>query len=269
MRNALLSVSTLVAALAATLSARPAEAASDLAVSISQPAGVQVYQPARYTVRVTNLNGSTSNRATLTVQLPRTHTSPTVYVLGTVGAISPGCTRSGTTVRCDVPQLRRGARQDFYVDLTLPQNAGPLEITAALTVTGDSQSSNDRYTHVADLDNVSSPIATTSDRQVANQHCTGTGLTSYLECTLFPSSISSHATVFHPNGTISIPEAPGYGGQWWQPFPDQLAFSYTDGSATVAQFVGASVGNGCFEGITSFPGSTYVSPYRVCVAPLP
>lgn len=267
MRNILPSVPTLAAALAATLSAGVAEAASDIAVSVSQPSGVRVYQPARYTVRVTHLSGSPSSRATLTVQLPQTHTSPTVYVLGTVGAISPGCTRSGTTLRCDVQPLRRGARQDFYVDLTLPQNAGPLEITAALTVTGDSSAANNRYTHVADLDNAASPIATTTDRQVQNQHCTGTGLTSYLECTLFPSSISSHGTVFHPDGTISIPDAPDYGGRWWQPFDDQLAFTYSEGSVTVAQFVGASVGNGCFEGITSFPGSTYVSPYRVCVAP--
>ncbi len=256
-----------LAAFALSLAARTAEAACDLSVSMSQPRNVSVYQSARYTVRVTNLSGGTSPRGTLTLQLPRTHTSPTVYVLGTVGAFTAGCTRSGTLISCGVAQLRRGDSQDFFVDLTFPQNAGPLEIAANVDVTGDSSTGNNRRTLVADLQNPDYAIPTTSDRSVQNRHCTGRGLTSFFECTLFPSSIATHATVFRPDGSIAIPDEPDYGGRWWQPFDDELAFTYSDGTNTVAQFVGSSVGGGCFEGITSFPNSTYLSPYRVCVAP--
>lgn len=267
MSNARLASFVTIAALATGLVARPALAASDLEVSVSLPPTVRVYQPARYAVRVTNVQGSTSARGTLTLQLPRTHTSPTVYVLGTVGAMTTGCSRTGTQIVCPVAQLRRGAFQDFFVDLTLPQNAGPLEITATVDAAGDLPTSNNRRTMVVDPENPAAPIGTTTDHAVDNRHCTGVGLTSYFECTLFSGSVSSHAATFRPDGSIAIPAAPGYGGRWWQPFDDQLAFTYTDGSATIAQFVGGSVGNGCFEGITSFPGSTYVAPYRVCVAP--
>ncbi len=265
--SSLRSTALALAAFALSLAARNAEAACDLSVSMAQPRNVSVYQSARYTVRVTNLSGSTSARATLTLQLPRTHTSPTVYVLGTVGAFTTGCTRSGTVISCGVAQLRRGGSQDFFVDLTFPQNAGPLEITANVDVAGDSSTGNNRRTLLADLQNPDFVIPTTTDRSVQNLHCTGRGLTSYFECTLFSGSIATHATVFRPDGSVAIPDEPDYGGRWWQPLDDELAFNYTYGGNTVAQFVGSSVGGGCFEGITSFPNSTYVSPYRVCVGP--
>lgn len=169
-----------LAAFALSLAARTAEAACDLSVSMSQPPNVSVYQSARYTVRVTNLTGSTSARGTLTIQLPRTNTSPTVYVLGTVGAFTTGCTRSGTQITCGVSQLRRGNSQDFFVDLTLPQHAGPVEITATVAVTGDSAPNNNQRPLVADLQNPDFVIPTTSDRSVQNRHCTGQALTSFL-----------------------------------------------------------------------------------------
>lgn len=272
MRLQLSSVIGFVSALTLGLSVEAAGSGPDLTVTMSQPSGTNVYQTARYTVTVANTGNQTSNAGSLSIQLPRTHTSPTVYVLGTVNGMGVGCTRSSTVITCPVARLRARTSAAFTVDLTLPQNAAPLELVATVTSSGEQSTTNNRATLVADLHNVDQAIATTADRSVTNDHCTGTGLTSYFECTLFPSSISSHDAVFHPDGTVSIPADGSYGGHWWQPLPNQLAFNYTDGSgAVVVDFVGASVGNGCFEGITHFPNSTssYLSPYRVCIVPLP
>ena len=105
-----------------------------------------------------------------------------------------------------------------------------------------------------------------------NDHCTGQGLTSYFECTLFPSSISSHDTVFEPGGVISFPSAPStYTGTWTQnPTNQTLQFKYYDGGGEVASFVGVAVSNGCFEGRVDFtPPSNYMSMYSVCLTPIP
>ena len=98
------------------------------------------------------------------------------------------------------------------------------------------------------------------------EHCTGTGLTAFYECTLFPSSITWHEHVFGPSGTLTIPEAPDYTGTWSQPAPNRLVFRYYDETnALVATFDGLGVDEGCFEGLTTFPDSEYVSPYSVCL----
>lgn len=94
---------------------------------------------------------------------------------------------------------------------------------------------------------------------------TGTGLTSFFECTLFPSSISSHDTVFNADQTISFPgAAANYTGTWSQPSADRLVFSYFEDGLLVASFDGRGVNSNCFEGKTIFPGSAYVSMYEVC-----
>ncbi len=98
-------------------------------------------------------------------------------------------------------------------------------------------------------------------------HCTGgASLTSFFECELFPSSISSHETIFDAGGTITFIAAPaGYTGTWTHP-PSQnrLQFDYADGTGVVATFDGRGVDAKCFEGKTVFRGSPYVSLYEVC-----
>ena len=72
--------------------------------------------------------------------------------------------------------------------------------------------------------------------------------------------------LFHPGGAITIPIAgPDYAGTWRQPTPDSLVFQYTENGTPVANFVGYGVGGRCFEGVTTFPDSVYVSPYEVCL----
>lgn len=273
MRHTLSTALSLAAALTVTLAAGAAEAAPNLTVSVSQAPGALVYQASRYTVTVSNVGQHNATAATLTIQLPRTNTSPQVYVMGTVSGLSSGCSRSGATITCSVSALRRNRSQSFTFDYAAAQSTASLEVRASVSGGGDTTSDNNSFTHAVAADNVPWAIPTTTDSDVNNSHCTGTGLTSYYECTLFPSSISAHDVVFHANGDITIPsEGPQYGGRWSQPTLDTLEFHYTESSVEVARFVGASVHNAygrCFEGIVSFPGSTYVSPYRVCVTPRP
>ena len=87
MRLQLSSVIGFVSALTLGLSVEAAGSGPDLTVTMSQPSGTNVYQTARYTVTVANTGNQTSNAGSLSIQLPRTHTSPTVYVLGTVNGM--------------------------------------------------------------------------------------------------------------------------------------------------------------------------------------
>ena len=100
-----------------------------------------------------------------------------------------------------------------------------------------------------------------------NRHCTGQGLTSFFECLLFPSSISFHDVEFLSGGEIAIPNEPDYGGSWSQPDGHTLEVTYVDliSNTVVAEFVGYGTNASCFEGITTFPGSAYISPYEVCL----
>ena len=45
----------------------------------------------------------------------------------------------------------------------------------------------------------------------------------------------------------------------------QTSFTYYDNGLPEVEFEGWGVGNNCFEGLTTSPGSVYVSPYRVCL----
>ena len=103
---------------------------------------------------------------------------------------------------------------------------------------------------------------------MTNQHCTGTGLVAFYTCTLFPSSLSGHAATLEADGTISFPAYPsGYSGSWGQDSDDHLWMEYTYNGGVVASFEGNGVDAAaeCFEGLTTFPGSSYVSPYEVCL----
>jgi hypothetical protein len=265
-------VAALATSLSLTLAAGAAQAAPDLAVSVSQPSNVFVYQAVRYTVRVRNVGNQRSATATLTIDLPDTNTSPQSYVLGTVGAMTAGCTRSGFRITCPVGRINRAGLnpnyQDFFFDFTIPEAWQPVSFTATVAPGGaDTLSSNNSRTHVPLLQNHPYVIAPAAPINVTNHHCTGQNLQSYYECTLFPSSITNHAVEFLPGGTIAIPAAgPTYGGTWSQPTPDSLVFQYTEDGLPVANFEGYGVGNRCFEGLTTFvPASPYSAPYRVCL----
>lgn len=238
---------------------------ADVTPSIAAPTGKYVYESGRYTVTVSNIGNKTANSVSLTIQLPETNTSPTVYVMGTLGAKSSSCTQSGTKLVCALGSMNRATAKSVYFDIALPESADPLVIDATVTTTSaENSTTNNSASSTASPLNYS--VTVSAPATVSNSHCTGTALASYYECTLFPSSISSHNVDFASDGTLTIPDAgPEYTGFWWQDSADHLAFEYYELGTLVVEFEGWGVSSTCWEGLTTFPGSSYVSPYRVCM----
>jgi hypothetical protein len=257
----------ITAVLAFLLLAPSAMAASrpDLAVSITGPSSSDVYVDTRYDVTVSNIGNKDAANVVLEIELPQTHTSPTVHVMGLVGAMSGTCALSGTRVTCGLSTIKKGKFKAVYFRIALPVSSVPQVFDAsASTTTYESALGNNDDSFTAQLNYV--PTAVGAPRDVINRHCTGTDLTGFLECVLSPGSIMSHEIQFLTGGGIDFPAFPGlYSGAWSQPTPDSLTFEYYDGPDTVMQFEGYGVGGDCFEGITTFPGSTWNSAYEVCL----
>lgn len=243
----------------------PAVAAPDLSTSISAASGVYVYASGRYTVTVSNAGPHNASSASVVIQLPETHTSPTVHVMGVVDGKSSSCTQSGTALTCALGSIRKGRSASVHVDLTLPESAAPLQIVATASTSGETHTANNTATHTAALVNPLQPVG--APRTADVRLCTGTDLTSFFECELYPSSLSGFTLELAADGSLTVPEGgPTYGGDWGQDGDANLWFVIEEFGAPVAEFDGYGVGGDCFEGITTFPGDpTYVSPYEVCL----
>lgn len=240
-------------------------AAADLRVTNTPaPATTMVYDTGRWTVQVSNIGNKNAYNVTLNIQLPETHTSPQVYVMGVVGAKSSTCTQTGTDINCVLGTINRSTSKTVYFDIDLPESAAALTVVSTATTT----SAQNSTTNDVDTDDAAltyyEPALTTFPTTAFVDHCTGTGLTAYYECTLFPSSISSHEHIFESGGIISFSSAypTGYAGTW-SVSGEYLYLEYTYLGLTEATFVGRGVSANCWEGLTDF-GSTYVSPYSVC-----
>jgi len=247
------------------LFATPALAASDIRVTLPTPAPAHVYDTTSFDVTISNIGNKSANNVVVTIHLPETNTSPQVYVMGTLDPLDPRCTRSGTVLTCALGTVARNTSTVIGVDIELPQADEALAITASATTTSSENSlANNSATAEANLLNYS---VTVSPGDVGhNRHCTGQNLTSFFECLLFPSSLSSHDVEFLAGGLIAIPGEPGYTGSWTQAQGDSLEVIYEEiGYGVVAHFIGYGTSPDCFEGITTFPGSSYVSPYEVCI----
>lgn len=253
----------------ALLSLAPsAMAAADLTTSITtSPSTALVYSTARYTVTVSNIGNKNATSSTVRINLPATHTSPQVYVLGVLGAKSASCTQTGTRLDCALGTINKNASASVFFDIALPVSTTPFVFTAtAATNVAENSTANNAASRTASQSffatTVSGPVTMT------NSHCTGTGLTSYYECTRFPSSIATHQATFNLDGSIVIPGEPTFSGQWTvtaTPSGSFLEFYYEElGAGVVLEFEGWGSSATCFEGLSTFPGSTYVSPYRVC-----
>lgn len=256
----------------AALTAAPALNGPDLRVTITPPTSAGVYQTRRYSFDVKNLGNRTANASQLVIELQRTGTSPEIYVLGTVNGYSTRCTRAANLLTCPLGNLAKNASLSTFVDLTLPYAVAPIVIKASVTTTtpGELNPANNALTYTTNLSTF--PVTMTYGTPIVNQHCTGSStLTSFFECTLFPSSISEHETVFESNGQLTIPEAPTYTGSWtYTALENRLQFQYWNGAVQQLAFDGRGVGGNCFEGLATFPTSTsgYVSLYRLCF-PMP
>ena len=242
---------------------------ADLSVSVSAPATVDISTPTTYTVTVTNLGPSTATNVQSLVTFPETNTSPQVYILGNLSESDTRCTIVNRQLTCSLGSLKKNKSATFVYSYTAPVSTKSLQMTASATsnltdpVSGNSSASV--------VPNLVYPSRAITSATVTNSHCTGTALTSYFECLLFPSSISSHETTLNGDNTISFTE-PGYTGTWSQnAAKTSLSFEYFQatgsGSSKIAEFNGHAInGANCFDGLTTFfPSSSYVSPYRVCL----
>lgn len=239
-------------------------AVPNVSLSISQQANVHVYDVGRWTFTVSNIGAHTANSVSLAIQLPATHTSPQVYVMGDVIAFSSSCTRSGLNMTCNLGNIRRNRSASVWVDLALPESAAPIVVSGTASASGDNTPANNSASLSASL--LHYDVVVNGPRDVHNRHCTGTTLTAFYECTKFPSSIASHDIVLEADHTVSFVGVTGYTGVWSQASNQQLHFEYYELGSLVATFDGWGVDGNCFEGMTTFnPPSAYVSAYEVCL----
>ena len=243
---------------------------ADVTVSITVPTNINVMAAREYSVVVSNTGNRDASDVRLTITLPKTNTRPTVHILGTRGAFDGRCTKTGTNLVCLLDTIRKDRSTTARFTIALPESAAPLVIGAAVTTASDERSdTNNTASATVSLVHPNTPI--TIGKTSVNQHCTGTNLTSFFECTLYPSSISSHSIQFLTGGALALvsPTSPTFTGTWSQAAgTNRLTLEYFDSGSLEARFTGWAVGGNCFEGVTTFfPTSAYSAVYRVCVQP--
>ncbi|NUN16605.1 MAG: hypothetical protein HUU55_23510 [Myxococcales bacterium] len=267
-------MSKLLLIISVLLISQSALAGPDLSTTWLSTSPAYVYDLATYQVRVTNVGNQNASNVALTIQLPQTHTSPQVYILGNLGSFSASCSLgAGQKLNCSLGQIKRNKNVTVFFNLALPQNSVPISISATASTAGDNNPTNDTAQLTPNLLNDS--VVIVPPATATNRHCTGTGLTSFFECELFPSSITEYPFTFEAGGSMTFPTAPsGISGVWSQPGGDQrrLYIEYYDGTTLAAIFDGWGSSDipGCFEGVTVFPDgmggySPYVSPYEICL----
>lgn len=255
-----------------------AAASADVQVQMQAPSSVQISTATAYAVTVQNKGPSTATSVNLVIEFPLTDTSPTVAILGTVTESDTRCVIASNKITCAFGTLKKGKSASVSYAYTAPVSTKPLQMKA--TVSSAVSDNNPANNFSTIIPNLVYPSRSILSANVVNSHCTGTNLTSYFECLLFPSSISSHITTLNADHTIEFSD-PSYSGIWSQnTAKTSLSFSYyqstttgsgsTTGSGTtkVAEFNGYAInGSNCFDGLTTFfpEPSTYVSPYRVCI----
>jgi len=249
--------------LAAILSATPAFAKSDLDVTLYSPAAQLVDDVSSYDVVVANVGNRNASNVSLSIELPETNTSPSVFVMGVVGAFDSRCSQSGTELVCSLGRIRKNKSTTVSFDIALPYSAAPLDITVSASTTS-SENTLSNNSDSASASQLYYTVAVGAPQTMVNWHCTGQGLSSFYECELSPGSLSTHDANYNTDGTITFSMATSITGLWQQPTPDTLNFQYWDGSQLVADFEGVGVDGGCFEGLTVFPGGPWVAPYQIC-----
>ncbi|MCB9777667.1 MAG: hypothetical protein H6742_03810 [Alphaproteobacteria bacterium] len=237
--------------------------APDLAVTVSAPALVDVYDAATLSVRVENHGSANADGVSLVIALPETATSPTVHVLGDLSAVDGRCVQVGTALECSLGRIRAGRSETVTFAYAAPWAGVALDIDAEATAPGEANAADNIDGVTLDVVYVDSPIDAPAG--VTNRHCTGTGLQAFYECTLYPSSISTHDILLNADGSMGFPPGiSGYTGSWWQDTDDHLHFEYEALGMTRLVFDGNGVGGDCFEGLSEFPGTGYNAGYEVC-----
>lgn len=230
-----------------------------------------VESPYQYTSRVQNIGNRTANGVIMTIEFPLTNTSPTRHILGKLtGVQTPQgtCSVVSNKIVCNFGNI--GANQSRQVSFTFEFQVATTvpTITSSVTTTSTNE--------VNPTNNLRSftPAIAYPDNVVGQgtflvSSCTGTNLTSFYECELFPSSIQSVLSLeFNLGGTLGVTGYPTYTGFWDQnslPLNKTLHFTIDGGTGTEVEFNGFASSGACFKGITTFPQNpNYNSAYRVC-----
>jgi hypothetical protein len=271
MRNLPKLLSALLPLLATTALLIPntasAASGSDLAPTITVSGSTLVGTPTRYEVRIQNTGNKRSNATTVSIQLPITNTSPTTFIMGTLGAVPTGCIKTGTRLICSFPNgiARNSVSVAIGFDLTLPYSANPIVLRVDVDTNNDTSYANNTTTSTA-MQTYQTVAPPSVDFSVVNQHCTGTNLSSYFECIVSPGSVATHSATFLATGAIDLGD-PDYSGAW-AVSGTLLTFSYTELGQPFGSFIGQGVsvggpGQNCWDGRLTTGGPSTVM-YRVC-----
>lgn len=258
-----------LACLANLAHAGPRTASADLEVTLDAPAVVEVSRATGFSMTVANKGRSTSGVITARIRFPATGTSPQVHLLGQVTTTDSRCSLVGQELVCSLSALRRDWSTTVAFRYTAPVSTQPLAITAsASSTTADPVAANNTATQQLNLEYPARPVTSST---ITTRLCTGTALTSFAECLLYPSSIQRFTAALQANQTITF-SAPGYTGLWSQnaartSLKMEFFQNQGNGPVKVSEFNGWAVNDRpCFEGLTvHLNGSGYVSPYEVCM----
>lgn len=229
-----------------------------------------VESPYQYTTRVKNIGNQPASNVTITVEFPLTNTSPTQHILGKLTSYSASAGTCGIVARklvCNVGNIGNNQTRSvtFTFEFQVATNAPVFKTTASTQSTNEQNPSNNVRQFAPAL---AYPDNIVSGGTYLVTTCTGTNLTSFYECELYPSSQQSFTMDLNPGGTLTIPNEPAYSGFWDQnslPLNKTLHFTIDGPSGREAEFNGFAISGTCFEGITTFPQNTaYNSAYRVC-----
>lgn len=238
----------------------------NLRVTMTGPNTISAGVPYQYTVTVRNIGNAQAAGVKVIVDLPETDTSPNKYILGTVSGLSTGCTIVTRKIQCTTSgNLGNNQQRQYTFNLALPVSSKVLQLTATgSTTTANEQDPQNNWMTI--VPNFNYPAHPLSSANVLISMCTGTNLSSFFECELFPSSQQHHVFNLNPDTTVSV-----YGqtvGNWDQTAgTNRLHMLMYDGQGTVVEFQGYASNTTCFEGKTTFtpnPGG-YMAIYRACV----
>jgi hypothetical protein len=252
--------------LAATV---PVQASSptkaDLEVTVLAPSTTPLVDVVgHYSVNVVNVGSRQADGVVLSVQLPTTHTSPDVFLMGDLANIDARCSSQGTKLSCNLGRINRNSGTVVSFDLALPYTSAPLQLTAtASTATAESSLDNNQAGLTTSLAYYKNEVASSVPIDITS--CTGATLTSFFECNVYPGNTQIHNFQLEPNGTV-VPAGSHSSvlGNWSQPTPEDFLLEFGSPGNVSATFRGKGVEGGCFEGVTTFTSLQYFAPYRVC-----
>ena len=246
----------------------PAQASSskaDIEVTVLAPTNTPlVCDTAHYAVNVVNVGNRQADGVVLNVQLPTTHTSPDVFLMGDLADIDARCSSQGTKLTCNLGRIQRKSGTVVSFDLALPYTSAPLQLTAtATTATAELSLDNNQAGLTTTLAYYKNNVAAAAPIDITS--CTGATLTSFFECNVYPGATQIHNFQLEPNGTVTpAGSTSSILGKWSQPTPEDFLLEFGAPGNVSATFRGKGVPGGCFEGVTTFTSLQYFAPYRVC-----